>query len=461
MEGNGGFMSLRSSALAFSALTGAVLLAACSSSTEDGPVDQTQSAFTDPIVQGKLDFDNALPGTNGRSCATCHVEDEHTALSIPHVVDLYAQNPNDVLFNAIDADDPTATPLTFDHLKAGLVRITLTLADNLDVIDTDGNVITNAARTIDVWRGVPTVENTAYTAPYQYDDRAATLPIQAEDALVAHSQISHPASKEVLDDISAFEKTVFSGPEAALVGAAIQLGIDPPNPLPYFPPGSDGAKGKVLFNQICAQCHGDPTQVDIVNAAVHSEFFPVINADGSVTVGPILPDGLGLPVAYAPGFAHHRDVNLGVAAVTYFGAIGVFPSPQGVDFPSYRIRFYTDATRTVKLADMPPAPPEFSPSLVQQAFSVDPGRAIISGLLVDWESFDIPQLRGIANTAPYFHDNSALTLQAVLDDYSTLFLPAFPALNRPYAYPPETPGGLPESMTPEEKAELLVFLQKL
>lgn len=31
----------------------------------------------------------------------------------------------------------------------GLVRVTLTLADNLDVIDADGNVITNADRTVE------------------------------------------------------------------------------------------------------------------------------------------------------------------------------------------------------------------------------------------------------------------------------------------------------------------------
>lgn len=454
-------MSMRSSALAFSTLTCAALLAACSSSTEDGPVDQAQSAFTDPIEEGKLEFDNALHGTNGRSCATCHVEDEHTALSIPHVAALYATNPHDVLFNALDADDPTATPLTFDHMKAGLIRITLTLADNLDVIDASGNVITNAARTIDVWRGVPTVENTAYTAPYQYDDRAATLPIQAEDALVAHSQIEHPASPEVLERISAFERTVFSSPDAALVGVATQLGLPPPNPQPDFPPGSDGAKGKVLFNQICAQCHGGPTQVDIVNPAVHQDFFPVINADGSVTVGSVLPSGGGLPAAYSPGFEHHRDVNLGIAAITYLGQIGAIPNLQGVDFPHYRIRFYTDATRTTKLMDMPPPPPEFSASLAPQEFSVDPGRCIISGNPVDWESFDIPQLRGIADTAPYFHDNLAADLPTVLDLYSQIIFPLIPALNRPYAFPPETPGGLPESMSPDEKAELLVFLQKL
>jgi cytochrome c peroxidase len=454
-------MTIRKRALALGALACAASLAACSSAGDDELLGQTGSPLSGLAAKGKTAFDHALPGTNGRSCATCHVEDEHTALSPAHVAALLQQSPHDPLFNALDADDPTAATLTFDHLKAGLTRVTLTLADNLDVIDESGAVITNAGRTLDVWRGVPTVENTAYTAPYPYDDRAATLELQAEDALVAHSQIHPPASPEVVEQIAAFERTVFSSPQAAAVAEAIEHGQHPPNPQPHFPAGSDGARGQVLFNQICAQCHGDPTQVSIVNAAVHAEFFPVINADGSVTVGSVLPTGAGLPAAYAPGFAHHRDVDLGIAAITYLGQIGVAPNTQGVDFPRYRIRFYTDASRTTKLMDMPPPPPAFSASLIPQAFSVDPGRAIISGNPVDFESFDIPQLRGIANTAPYFHDNSAADLPTVLDFYSQLILPVFPVLNLPYAFPPERPGGLPESLSPQQKAELLAFLQKL
>ena len=34
------------------------------------------------------------------------------------------------------------------------------------------------------------------------------------------------------------------------------------------------------------------------------------------------------------------------------------------------------------------------------------------------KSFDVPQLRGIARTAPYFHDNMRATLREVIDDYS-------------------------------------------
>ena len=38
----------------------------------------------------------------------------------------------------------------------------------------------------------------------------------------------------------------------------------------------------------------------------------------------------------------------------------------------------------------------------------------------DWEKLDIPALRGISNTAPYFHNNSATTLEDVVDHYAAL-----------------------------------------
>src|SRR5262245_7339551 len=66
---------------------------------------------------GKRLFAEPFPGTNGRSCATCHVESEHTALRPASVVARLARDPGDPLFNRIDADDPDADTPTYEHLK--------------------------------------------------------------------------------------------------------------------------------------------------------------------------------------------------------------------------------------------------------------------------------------------------------------------------------------------------------
>ena len=410
---------------------------------------------------GEHEFDNALPHTNGRACATCHVPSEHFALTPEHVAEVFAQDPNDPLFSAVDADDPSAPVLTFDHLKAGLIRVTISLADNLDVIDASGSVITNAERTVSVWRGVPTIENTAYSGPYQYDGRAATLPIQADGALHNHSEITKEPPAEVLDKIAGFEQTIFSDEGAAAVSEAIAAGRTPP-PLDLdLPPGSDAAAGQSLFQSICARCHGTPKTNQIVDRAVFDSFFPVQHADGTVDVAGFLPTGVAIVDNFRHDLAPSHEGTYGISAIALLGQLGLAPNPSGLSLPQYRIRFYTDATRTQKLVDMPPEPPGIGPSLIPEPFSVDPGRAIVSGDPLDWEGFKVPQLRGVSKTAPYFHDASAPDLKALLDEYSRLILPADPVLDLPPVYPPEAPGLPPESLTPLQKTQLLAFLNLL
>jgi cytochrome c peroxidase len=381
------------------------------------------------------------------------------ALSVPDVAARLASDPADPLFNPIDADDPSAAAPTYQHLAAGLVRITLRLAGNLDVIDASGNVVTNDARTIDVWRGVPTVENTAYTAPYQYDGRFATLQDQANGALVAHSQIDHAPDPDQLDDLAAFERTVFSGHAARKIAVAIAHGATPPDVERRFPPGSDEAAGQALFAQACAPCHGGPTQTQI-DPAIHDQLHPVLNPDGSVDIV-IGPGGQVLPARTHHGLTGHPTDNIGISFGTYLTQVGALPNPTGVDFPRYRLRFYTDATRTQELVDLPPPPPAIGPTGSPQAFSTDPGRAVTTGSVLDWEAFDMPQLRGIKGTAPYFHDNFAPDLQSVLDTYSRFILGAVPQLGLPPILPPEGPGLPPEALSPTQKAQIIAYLKQL
>jgi mono/diheme cytochrome c family protein len=424
---------------------------------------ETRSAAIDEsaAAAGKQFFDNAFPHTNGRSCATCHVEADHRALTPQHVNALFASNPSDPLFDRIDADDPNAANPTFDHLRAGLVRVSIRIADNLDVIDGAGNVITNADRTIFVWRGVPTIENVAYTAPYQYDGRELTLESQANGALHAHSLITEDPSALKLSLIATFEKSVFSSSAARDVANALAAG-QPPEPLDLHPPaGTDAAAGQQVFKAICMKCHDTPTTNFVANQMVFDSFFPVQHADGTVDIDSFLPTGVALVTNFMTNVGREHMGTYGISAISLLGQLGVFPNPSGLSLPGYRIRFYTDASRTTVMRDMPPAMPKIGPSLIPEPFSVDPGRALITGDPIDWEGFDVPQLRGVARTAPYFHDNSAPDLQTVVDMYSRLILPVDPVLGLPPQFPPEGPGLPPESMTPTQKRQLLAFLELL
>jgi cytochrome c peroxidase len=78
-------------------------------------------------------------------------------------------------------------------------------------------------------------------------------------------------------------------------------------------------------------------------------------------------------------------------------------------------------------------------------------------------SLDVPGLRGIRNTAPYFHNNSADTLEDVVDHYIEFFkrvrVIAPPGVVLPVL---STDGvNFDRVLQTEERAALLAYLRKL
>ena len=94
----------------------------------------------------------------------------------------------------------------------------------------------------------------------------------------------------------------------------------------------------------------------------------------------------------------------------------------------------------------------------------DPGRMLLTGQPADIGVMDMTQLRGISRTAPYFHNNSAATLEEVLDHYEALFCRVI-RLNPPPTLPPiVSSNGIVVDrglVTPEERAALLAYLRRL
>ena len=459
-------------------------LSACGGVSEEPnrPATESDALSHGHHEQGERLFETAFPHTNGRSCASCHVQSEHTVLKPDHVTELLAANPGDPLFNPIDADDPTAASPTYEHLKKGLVRVVLTLPANMDLIDFSGNVVTPSDRSVSVWRAVPTVENTAITAPYQYDGREATLQTQAQSAITSHSQGRNVAKKD-LDAIAAFQQDEFTSKRARTVAQELDRGVpvdEIERPELDMKLTDAQARGLAVYNTACEACHGGATTLQVTNRTIHDLAFLELKPDGNVlfdtTVQP--------PVAVLKPSPNDEFLNVGFANISYLGQIfGDLFGPRfnaGVALPQYRYRFYTDGSRTTKVVDLPPVPvtasgspfdlqaavdengaPIVGPNLLPQQFSTDPGRAAITGDPRDFEAFDVPALRGIANTAPYFHDNSAETLRDAVDLYSRFILPFFKPLNLPAVLPPENGGFFPESLSPQQKDDLLAFLQVL
>ena len=198
-------------------------------------------------------FDRQLDGlnANGRACADCHMPTDSFQLS-PASVEARFQflqwrrrwNPDadDPLFRPIDADDFRINgdnASDFSNLRQnGLVRITFPLPPNIRLIDPATNQPSSETE-VDVWRAVPTVNDVALTGPddgilwprgpnerggYQLDGRFGTLQEQALAALTNHAQIQSAPPQQLLDDLSSFQRVLFTNERVRALSNAVREG---------------------------------------------------------------------------------------------------------------------------------------------------------------------------------------------------------------------------------------------
>lgn len=393
-------------------------------------------AFHDRVLVGL--------GGNGRSCADCHMPSESFQLSPAAVEERFqklqqrlAEDPtaDDPLFRPIDADDFRINGQAANDYRNlrqnGLVRITFPLPTNIRLID-PATGAPSSETFVDVWRMVPSVNDVKITGDdgvnpwprgpnptggYQLDARRATLQEQAKGALLDHAEVQGLPSQQFLDDLAAFQLTLFSNPRVRELADAIDAGADP-LPDPDGPLSDLEQQGKAVFGRACAQCHGGPGQ--------STTPVPIVRYHGIFTQCPRPVDPLG-----RWNFA---------------------PCPARL---ARNTRLY-EVTRVDGVTLRLP--------------SSDPGRALLTGFVTgpnpfdDWNKFDVPGMRGISRTAPYFHSNSAATLEEVVDHYIELF--KFIKANTPPGVPPplvaSTDGvNFDRQPTPEERAALLAYLRKL
>jgi cytochrome c peroxidase len=287
---------------------------------------------------------------------------------------------------------------------------------------------------VDVWRSVPSVNNVALTGPdghvfiprgpnpgggYQLDARIGTLQDQALSAFINHAQVQKAPSQSTLDDLATFELILFSSPGVRALANAVRMRVSPlPNPDP--PLTALEQQGKTVFQRACSQCHGGPGQSTTSSLLVAR--FHDINLSCPHPVDTVLPSRF------------------------------VFEAcPDGI---SDKVRAYE-----FTLADG---------TKIRRASS-DPGRALLTGFvggpapLDDWNKFDVPGLHGISQTAPYFHDNSAATLEDVVHHYIQFFK-FVEAVQPPGVVPPvaSTDGiHFDRIPKPEEVPALVAYLRKL
>jgi cytochrome c peroxidase len=315
-------------------------------------------------IRGAVNFFTPYPEGNGRACATCHNPDDGYALS-PKTVETRWQRLQLAKRVDANADDPLFRDLDADDGDSDFTMLRTRALVKVRVV---------------VQRSVPALSGLKHTAPYQQDRTMPTLEDQVRAALKAHMQATRPASEDFVASVAHFERGLFANAAARRVAAA----IDAHAPIPDVDPALSKLerRGKEKFEFFCGKCHGGPAQVE----NRENRIFPP--HDGSTN-----------PVS----------INVGVSNPLPSGLTSEIHGP-GFDLPAQRFTVELPTGGAVEL------------------LSSDPGTVLtdihaletVGGNQV-FNRFDIPQLRGINQTAPYFHDHRAATLEDVVRHYQHFF----------------------------------------
>ncbi|MBZ5548585.1 MAG: hypothetical protein LAO22_11630 [Acidobacteriia bacterium] len=412
----------------------------------------------DAVARGRIAFfqrDLRKLGGNGRSCADCHMPTQEFQLSpaaakarfdLLQWIRRFFPKADDPLFRPVDADDFRTNgeqAKDFSNLiENGLIRVTMPLPPNVKLID-PATGQPSGETSVDLWRAVMPVRNVAITGPdnvlpiwppaarvpvggldpngpnrqggYQHDARFATLQEQARGALFAHAQVKTEPPVQMLDDLTAFQQTLFSSHGVRNLADVILSGSN------IFP-DPDGElneleqHGKQVFIRACAQCHGGP-------------LHPSTSTPDATLVRPIV-----------------RYHNIQSACPRPVTVDGFTPCPDRLarNARTYQITLANGATQTFT--------------------TDDPGRLLLTGQIADLGVLDSTNLYGIRKTAPYFHNNSAATLEEVVDHYVALFKRAA-RLNPPPNLPPIiSSNGVDLDrgfINGDEREALLAYLRKL
>jgi cytochrome c peroxidase len=444
----------RNSVIAFFGLLSLVAIAAVMPNTGFGQEPDGDAA----VARGRAAFNNPPHkkfGGNGRACADCHMPSESFQLS-PAAAKARFEALQAKLANGKNADDPLFRPVDADDFRVngdhasdfsnlvenGLVRVTMPLPANVKLIDPATGQPSDET-SVDLWRAVMPVLNVAITGPdgvaptwppgaprvpivgqdpngpnrqggYQHDGRFGTLQEQARGAFFAHAQVSLEPKSRMLDDLAAFQQTLFTSRRVKRLANAILSGSMPfPDPDPEL--NELEQQGKSVFNRACAQCHG----------------------------GTLHPSGSTPETAIVRPIVRYHNIQ---TACPHPATDGFSPCPPRLNrnARTYQITLANGTTQTFTTSD--------------------PGRLLLTGQIADLSMMDITQLRGISQTAPYFHNNSAATLEEVLDHYDALFKRAARLVPPPNLPPILSSNGLVVDrgfVTEEERSALLAYLRKL
>jgi hypothetical protein len=455
----------------------------------NGPIDE-RGAFFQSL------------GSNGRSCASCHMANQAMSLSIADVQRRFARTRGqDPLFAPIDgANCPNGRQgSAADHsllLQHGLIRIFIKPPASAQfsiavVHDPYGCAITpdpsDGQPVVSVYRRPLPTTNLGFLSAIMFDGRetaqplnalasfpvnlAADLTHQAVDAVTIHAQGQAPTAAQ-LDDILNFELGLYTaqsrdeaagelhaegahgGPryvaeklsDAYYPGINDSLGADPDG-FPFNPAAMQ------LYSAWAGTGSSDEAGMD-ARAGLRRE-----RARRDIAAGETLFNSAPVHISNVRGL--NDNAALGKPSI-FTGtcttchdtpSVGNHSLPLPLDIGTSHSPLpglESDAAIAAGLAelstpDLPVylisgCPNPFAPGQPESFYTTDPGKALVSGLCSDFNRGKGPILRGLAARAPYFHNGAAADLSELVNFYNQRFQ---------------------MGLTDEQKRQLVAFLDSL
>jgi cytochrome c peroxidase len=400
-------------------------------------------------------------GTNGRSCATCHLPAQGWSITPGELRDRFERTRGlDPIFRTNDGSNCEGAGVQTIRdrrqafsllLSKGLIRVRLEVpADaEFDIIAVDDPYQCGAAlSSASMYRRPLPSANLKFLSAVMWDGRASPagqairdgLINQVVDAVAVHAEGLPPSPTQV-QSIVDFELGLFatqvadtsagslttgsarSGP-GRLARELFCLGINDPLDIRPSMPGACGASSGgldpfvfTLFREWTDDDSGRRQAIARGEAIFNTRQFVIDNVPG---LNGRLEDPVRRPILNGTCTTCHDTPNAGNHSVPMALNIGVSDATRrATDLPLYTLRRRATG-ETIRTSD--------------------PGRAMVTGKWNDIGKFKGPVLRALAARPPYFHDGSAAMLSDVIRFYNTRFQARF---------------------TEREMADLLAFLQAL
>ncbi len=368
-------------------------------------------------------------GTNGRSCATCHLPESGWGINPDQIEALFAETGGvSPIFNLLDANSPTSDVSTaearyasYSMLRKGLFRRTANrpTAAEYTIIAVDDPLGAGGTTARFAFYRRPLATANFHLAPnvgwHSQNGQSATPPptaglVQQAAGNVTGGQQGAPAPQPVIDEIVTYESQLSfaqltahgagrldrcggrGGPELLASQAFVN------GPFDLFDAWAEGAEGGGRGGG--HGCSSNPHRRQIARGQA---LFNATNANGRSCRG-----------------CHNAANNGSNVNGTLFDIGASDADKREPGMPLFTIR--NNSTGEIKQ-------------------TTDPGRGGAgTGTWASVNRFKVPSLRGVAARAPYFHNGVAKTLRDVVVHYEEKL---------GFVY------------TPEEEADLVAFMNAL